>query len=115
MEWHTMMSIPFMALQTGTPKLSGTRIAEALIIAAVTAWATSYITVAKLETKTELRAEYTEKQFNEQRDRRDKEIDQLRATMSEESARRQVQYEALRADTQKIALAVERISTGKIR
>ena len=87
-----MMSIPFMALQTGTPKLSGTRIAEALIIAAVTAWATSYITVAKLETKTE-----------------------LRATMSEESARRQVQYEALRADTQKIALAVERISTGKIR
>ena len=115
-DWQNVIdSIPFMALNTTPPKLSGTRITEAIIIAALTALATSYITVSKLETKTELRSEYYEKQFDEQRNRRDKELQMLRTEMKEKDIKSQVQYETLRQDVQRIAVAMERVSYGKIR
>ena len=47
-DW-ALQHAPFFAMVTGVPKFSGVRIAEALIIAVVTAGATSFATVWKLE------------------------------------------------------------------
>jgi len=101
-----MPTIPFLAMSTNPPKLSGTRILEALIIAAVTAFATSYITVAKLETKTEVQYEAAQRQFERQVQRRDMEMSQIRGDMKEQYMKQQIQYEALRADMQRISLTL---------
>jgi len=106
--YHLLMdNMPFIAATVSPPRLSVTRLVEALIIAAGTAFVTSYVTVARLEERTSLRAEYEEKKFNDQVRRRDAELTQLKAALKEDNTRQQSQYEVLRAELQKITIAVQ--------
>lgn len=112
MDFHNLGDhIPFMvgAVAGGVkPKLSGTRITEAIIIAAITALATSYVTVAKIETKVDIRDGYYQEQFKSQVARRDAELSAMKAAAAVDSARRQAQYETLRSELQRLAIAIER-------
>lgn len=107
---HIADNIPFMvgAVAGVKPKMSGTRITEALIIAAVTAVATSYVTIAKIETRVDLQATYQQEQFKAQVSRRDAEVSAIKATMTADSVRLQAQYETLRAEIQRLAISIER-------
>lgn len=107
---HLADNIPFMASAVAgvKPKMSGTRITEALIIAAVTAVATSYVTVAKIETKVDLRDGYYQEQFKSQVARRDAELSAMKAAAAVDTARQQAQYETLRGEIQRLAISIER-------
>lgn len=99
------LSFPFM-LASGAqqPKFSIQRITEALVIALITAVATSYMTVQKIDIKQET----AQKQFEDQVKRRNEEIATIKAEMRESNIIRSAQYELLRTELQKIAIAMER-------
>lgn len=90
------------------PKISGMKIFEASIIAFTTAIATSMVTVAKIETKAELRDAYYQQQFDKQVSRRDGEMAAVKTSAREDQIRQQAQYELIRTELQRLALAMER-------
>ena len=99
------LSLPFMlAAGSQQPKFSVQRITEALVIAIITALATSYMTVQKIE----LKQEQAQKQFEDQVKRRNEEIATIKAEMRDSNMIRSAQYELLRTELQKITLAMER-------
>ena len=100
-----MTQVPFM-LTTGSEKRSFSvqRLGEALIIAVITAGFTSYITVHDLQKQ----FEYLQRQFDDQRVRRDAEINQMKADMKELQVSQRMMYETLKDNIQRVALAVEK-------
>jgi len=100
-----VLSMPFMlAAGVQQPKFSVQRITEALVIAIITAVATSYMTVQKIDIK----QDQAQKQFEDQVKRRNEEIATIKAEMRESNLIRSTQYELLRTELQKIAIAMER-------
>lgn len=113
-DWNSIQDhFPFLAASAASPgpKLSGTRIIEAVIISGMAALGASYMTVTKLEAK----AEFAQRQFDAQVERRNKEIDQIRAQITADALRAQVQYEAVRIELQRLALSIERDSKARAR
>lgn len=99
------IAIPFMlAAGASQPKVSVQRIAEALIIAILAAVGASYMTVQKLE----LKQEAIQDQFNKQVERRNIEVNGIKNDLRSMEQKRDLQYEVLRSELQKIALVVER-------
>jgi hypothetical protein len=99
------IAIPFMlAAGTVQPKFSLQRVLEALLIAVISAVGASYMTVQKLEIKQEA----IQDQFNKQVERRNLEVNGIKSDLRSSEQKRDLQYEVLRSELQKIALVVER-------
>lgn len=101
------ITMPFMVGAMVNNQINKARIIEACIIAGLTAAATSFITVGKIEVKLEER----EKQRLAQIQHRDAEVKAIKDDADKMNIKRDAQYENLRAELQKIALIIER---GKI-
>ena len=100
-----LLNLPFMlSVSAEKRSFSAQRIGEALIIAILTAAGTSYMTVHDLQKQ----FEYLQHQFDEQRTRRDAEINGMKSDMKEMQVRQQMQYETLKDSIQRVALAVEK-------
>ena len=99
------IAIPFMlAAGTSQPRVSVQRIVEAVVIAVIAAVGASYMTVQKLE----LKQEAIQDQFNKQVERRNAEVNGIKNDLRSVEQKRDLQYEVLRSELQKIALVVER-------
>jgi len=99
------LAIPFMlAAGANQPRMSVQRLVEALVIAVLSAVGASYMTVQKLE----LKQEVIQKQFDDQVQRRNLEVNGIKNDLKSVEEKRDLQYEVLRSELQKIALVVER-------
>lgn len=99
------MKLPFiLAAGVAQPRMSLQRILEAVVISVLAAVGASYLTVQKLEIKQEV----IQKQFDEQVTRRNVEVNGIKNDLRSVEQKRDLQYEVLRAELQKIALVVER-------
>lgn len=97
--------VPFMLSAGATqPKFSIQRVLEALIIAAITAMATSYLTVQRLEG----RQSELQRQFDDEVKRRDLEVSSVKSEVKENRVARDQQYENIRTEIQRLALSMER-------
>lgn len=106
----SQMAMPFiLAAGAAPPKLSISRVIEAVIIAClggtIGAVGGAYLTVQKLDIKQDV----AQKQFDEQVKRRNDEVMAIKAELKETNIRQQAQYEIIRNELQRIALATERL------
>lgn len=100
------MTYPFiLAAGVPQPRISVSRIVEAVIIAIIAAVGASYLTVQKLD----LKQDQAQKQFEDQVKRRNEEVASIKAEFKENVIKQQAQYEILRGELQRIALATERL------